>query len=144
MYTQFLNLIKLTIWTICISGTTPSSVILSQTRLFKNLGSDIKECQNRLNLKKRWCNKPSKLHFHSISNTDFFLMLSNATNQPKSTVELDFMCPCGFFGPSAVILIKYLKYKKSCIRHFKLDSNNDIGQMRISGSDPWPNKEHAV
>ena len=75
-------------------------------------------------------------------------MLSKATNQPKSTLELDFMCPCGFFGPSAVILTKELKYKKSflqrCIRHFKLDLINDIGQMRISGSDPWPNKVHVV
>ena len=26
-------------------------------------------------------------------------MLSNATNQPKSTVELGYMCPRGLLGP---------------------------------------------
>ena len=30
-------------------------------------------------------------------------MLSNATNQPKSTVELGYMCPRGLSGPPAVI-----------------------------------------
>ena len=29
-------------------------------------------------------------------------MLSNATNQPKSTVELGYMCPRGLLGPPAV------------------------------------------
>ena len=29
-------------------------------------------------------------------------MLSNATNQPKSTVELGYMCPRGLSGPPAV------------------------------------------
>ena len=39
-------------------------------------------------------------------------MLSNATNQPKSTVELGYMCPRGLTGPPAVTLTKKLKYKK--------------------------------
>ena len=34
------------------------------------------------------------------------LMLSNATNQAKSTVELDYVCPRGFSGPPAVTLTK--------------------------------------
>ena len=34
------------------------------------------------------------------------LMLSNATNQPKSTVELGYMCPRGLSGPPAVTLTK--------------------------------------
>ena len=34
------------------------------------------------------------------------LMLSNATNQPKSTVELGFMCPRGLSGPPAETLTK--------------------------------------
>ena len=33
-------------------------------------------------------------------------MLSNATNQPKSAVELGYMCPRGLFGPQAVTLTK--------------------------------------
>ena len=35
-------------------------------------------------------------------------MLSNATNQPKSTVDLEFgyMCPRRLSGPSAVTLTK--------------------------------------
>ena len=32
------------------------------------------------------------------------LMLSNATNQPMSTVELGYMCPRGLTGPTAVTL----------------------------------------
>ena len=35
-------------------------------------------------------------------------MLSNATNQPKSTVELGYMCPRGLTGPPAVTLSKWL------------------------------------
>ena len=35
-----------------------------------------------------WCNKPPRLQFQSIL-TRKILMLSNATNQPKSTVELE-------------------------------------------------------
>ena len=34
-----------------------------------------------------WCNKPIKLQFQSVLIRKI-LMLSNATNQPKSTVEL--------------------------------------------------------
>ena len=44
-------------------------------------------------------------------------MLSKATNQPKSTVELGFMCPRGLLGPPAVTLTKSLKYE----RDFYLD-----------------------
>ena len=33
-------------------------------------------------------------------------MLSNATNQPKSTVELGYKCPRGLTGPQAVTLTK--------------------------------------
>ena len=60
---------------------------------------------------KGWCNKPTKLQFHSILTRKIF-MLSNATNQPKSTVELGYMCPQGLLGPPAVTLTKELKYEK--------------------------------
>ena len=33
-------------------------------------------------------------------------MLSNATNQPKLTVELGYMCPWGLTGPPAATLTK--------------------------------------
>ena len=32
-------------------------------------------------------------------------MLSNATNQPKSTVEVGYMCPRGLTGPPAVAVL---------------------------------------
>ena len=35
-----------------------------------------------------------------------FLCSQNATNQPKSTVELGYMCPRGLNGPPAVTLTK--------------------------------------
>ena len=39
-------------------------------------------------------------------------MLSNAINQPKSNVELGYMCPRGLIGPPAVTLTKYLNMKR--------------------------------
>ena len=54
---------------------------------------------------KGWCNKPTKLQFQSIL-TQKILMVSNATNQRKSTVELGYMCPRGLSGPPAVTLTK--------------------------------------
>ena len=61
-------------------------------------------------------------------------------NQPKSTVELIFMCPRGLFGPPAVTLTKKLKFKKRlllrCIHHFKSDPINIMDHMRISGTQP--------
>ena len=67
-------------------------------------------------------------------------MLSNATNQPKSTLELGYMCPRGLSGPPSVTLTKYLKYKKrlllSCIHHFKSDLIYMMDHMRISGTEP--------
>ena len=67
-------------------------------------------------------------------------MLSNATNQPKSTVELGYMCPRGLSGPPAVTLTKKLKYKKRfllrCIHHFKSNLINNMDHMRISGTEP--------
>ena len=75
-----------------ISGTKPSSVILSQTMKFKKLKSDDRKLPKQAEAKRGWCNKPTKLQFQSIL-TRKILMLSNATNQPKSTVELGYMCP---------------------------------------------------
>ena len=54
---------------------------------------------------KGWCNKPTKLQSQSIL-TQTILMLLNATNEPKSTVEFGYMCPRGLSGPPAVTLTK--------------------------------------
>ena len=68
------------------------------------------------------------------------LMPSNATNEPKSTVEIGYMCPRGLSGPPAVTLTKYSKYKKTlllrCTHHFDSDLNYNLDHMRISGTEP--------
>ena len=56
-------------------------------------------CQNMLKPKVMVKN-PTQLLFQSIL-TRTILMLSNATNQPKSPVELGYMCPQGLSGPQA-------------------------------------------
>ena len=87
-----------------ISGTEPSSVILSQ----KCISKVEKRCLKRAKTswsQKGWCNKPTKLQFQTIL-TRKILLLSNATNQPKSIVELGYMCPRGLTGPPAVTLTK--------------------------------------
>ena len=68
-----------------ISGTTPSSVVLSQTRLFKIFGSDIKKCQNRLNPKIDGVINPQNNTFTPFQTRNFF----NALKSYKST-EVDF------------------------------------------------------
>ena len=65
------------------------------------------------------------------------------TNQPKSTVELCYMCPRGLTGPPTVTLTKKLKYIK---RDFYTDTgfytilsrdlNSNMDHMLISGTEP--------
>ena len=88
-----------------ISGTEPSSVILSQTVKFKKLKSDDQKLPKQAEAKRDGEINPKKLQFQTIL-TRKILMLSNATNQPKSTVELGYMCPRGLSGPPAVTLTK--------------------------------------
>ena len=87
-----------------ISGNEPSSVILSQKCIFKNW-TDVPNVPKTSWCQQGWCNKPTKLQFGTIL-TRKILMFSNATNQPKSTVELGYMCPRGLSGPPAVTLTK--------------------------------------
>ena len=75
-----------------ISGTEPSSVILSQTMKFKKLKSDDQKVPEQAEAKRDGVINPQNYNFQSIL-TRKILMLSNATNQPKSTVELGYMCP---------------------------------------------------
>ena len=88
-----------------ISGNEPSSVILSQTKWFQTLKMISQNVPNKAKAKRDVVKKPTKLQFQSIL-TRKILMLSNTTNQPKSTEELGYMCPRGLLGPPAVTLTK--------------------------------------
>ena len=83
-----------------ISGTEPSSVILSQTEFFERVKNDALKCQNKVK-PKGWCNK---LAIFNEFKTRWNWCSQNATNQPKSTVQLGYMCPRGLFSPAAVAL----------------------------------------
>ena len=88
-----------------ISGTEPSSVILGQTKKFKKLKSDAQNVPKEAKAKRDGVINPQNYNFDQIL-THKVLMLSNATNQPQSTVELGYMCPRGLTGPPAVTLTK--------------------------------------
>ena len=77
-----------------ISDNGPSSVLHSQSKSFKKLKSYTHKWQTGWS-QKWFCNKPSKLQFQSILNIENFWCTQNSTNQPKSTVELGYMCPRG-------------------------------------------------
>ena len=88
-----------------ISGTEPSSVILSQTKKFKNLKSNTQKVPKKAKAKWDSVINQQNYNFNQIL-TQKILMRSNATNQPQSTVELGYMCPRGLTGPPAVTLTK--------------------------------------
>ena len=71
-----------------ISGTEPSSVILAK-KVFSKVEKRCPKRAKRSRSQTGWCNKPIKLQFQTISTRKMF-MLSNATNEPKSTVELEY------------------------------------------------------
>ena len=63
--------------------------------------SDAQKCQNKVKPIKEWCIKTTKLQFQWILNTEH-LMLQNASNEPKWTVKLGYMCPsCTFWSTSS-------------------------------------------
>ena len=84
-----------------ILGTEPSSVILLPNKQVQMLTIDVPKVPKQAKAKRGWCNKPKELQFQSIL-TRTILILFNATNQPKSTVELGYMCSRGLLGPPAV------------------------------------------
>ena len=87
-----------------ISGTEPSSVILSQ--VVWKLKRDVQKYKNQAKAKSDGVINPKSYKFQSIL-TRKILMLSNTTNQLRmSTVELGYMCPRGLLGPPAVTLTK--------------------------------------
>ena len=86
-----------------ISGTESSSVILSQK------GSSFKGCkimsqksQTQAGAKRDGVINPQNYNFNQFWYGKFWCS-QNATNQPKSTVELGNMCPRGLTGPPAVV-----------------------------------------
>ena len=65
-----------------ISGTEPSSVILSQTKLFKDMESEVPKVSKQAESQKGLCNKPTELQFQSIL-TRRILMLSKRYESTK-------------------------------------------------------------
>ena len=88
-----------------ISGTEPSSVILSQTKKFKKLKSDAQKVPKEAKVKRDGVINPQNYNCNQIL-AQKILMLSNARNQPKSIVELGYMCHRGLTGPPAVTITK--------------------------------------
>ena len=89
-----------------ISGTEPSSVILRQKgSSFKSCKMMSQKCQKQAEAKRDGVINPQKYNFNEFWYGKFWCS-QNATNQPKSTVELGYMCPRGLSGPPAVTLTK--------------------------------------
>ena len=87
-----------------MSGTEPSSVILSQSVVSKI--EKIRPKMPKTSLRKRgWCISSRKLRFNQFCYRKFWCS-QNPTNQSKSAVELGYMCPRGLIGPPAVTLPK--------------------------------------
>ena len=88
-----LKRIKWTIWTICAFRLLyPRQLSWAKKNVIQKIE---KWCPKSVESSLRqigWCNKPITLQFQSRL-TRKILRLSNATNQPKSTVELGYMCP---------------------------------------------------
>ena len=88
-----------------ISGTESSSVILSQTKWSKKLKSDAQKVPKQGKTNRDGVINPQNYNFNQFEDRKFWCS-QNATNQPKSNVELGYMCPRGLTGPPAVILAK--------------------------------------
>ena len=70
-----------------ISSTEPSPVILSQSMYNGKLKSDAQEVPKQTEAKRDGVLNPQNDNFNKF-NTENFWCSKNATNQPKSTVEL--------------------------------------------------------
>ena len=68
------------------------------------LKNDAKKLRNQAEAKRAGVINPQNNSFYQFKQK--ILMLSNATNQPKLTVELGYICPRGLSGPQAVTLTK--------------------------------------
>ena len=75
-----------------ISGTEPSSVILSQTNWFEKVESDALKLPKQAKAKRVGVINPQNYNSNQFKHGKFWCS-QNATNQPKSTEELGYMCP---------------------------------------------------
>ena len=87
-----------------ISGTEPHQWSLAKEVISK-LKRDVPNVPKQAEAKRDGVINPQNYNFQTILSRKI-LMLSNATNQPKSTVELGYMCPRVLTGPPAVTLTK--------------------------------------
>ena len=88
-----------------ISGTEPLSVILCQTENFQKFKIDAPKVPKQAEDKRDGVINPQNYNFSQFQNGKFWCS-PNASNQPKSTVELGYMFPRGLTGPPAVTLTK--------------------------------------
>ena len=88
-----------------ISGTEPSSVILSQTKKYQKLKKYAPKVPKQAEAKKGWCNKPTKVQFQSIL-TRKILMLSKRYESTEVDRRTWLHVPRGLPGPQAVTLTK--------------------------------------
>ena len=86
-----------------ISGIEPSSVI--QTKWFQNLDSCVPKVPKQANAKKDGVISPQNYNFNQFLHGKCWCS-QNDSNQPKSTVELGYICPRGHTGAPAVTLTK--------------------------------------
>ena len=70
-------------------------------------------------------------------------MLSNATNQPKSTVELGYMCPRGLSGPPTIKSI-YLLYSTSSFLINQREMNTAVGVLTFFYLGYLKDKEYTL
>ena len=87
------------------SCTEPLSVILGQTEQFQKLKTNAPKVPKQAEAKRDGETNPQNYYFSQFQHEKFWCS-QNATNQPKSTVELGYMCPRWLTGPLAVTLTK--------------------------------------
>ena len=103
VYTIF-NRIKLTKWTICAFRVlNPHQWSLAKR--YEKLKSNDQKVPKQAEAIRDGVINPQNYNFNKFKHGKFWCS-SNATNQPKSTVELGYMCPRGLTGPPAVTLTK--------------------------------------
>ena len=106
----------------CISGTEPSSVILSQTNI-KKLKMMPQKCLNKLKPKgPGWCKKSMQLQFQSILNTDNFYALQTLRINRSRVMYCSLFCfPICMF----IILVEKMY-------HFVLQLSFEVSLLPIS------------
>ena len=106
MYTPFYIGFNLQYGTICAFWVlNPRLWSLSKHISSKSWKSDAQKVPKEAKAKRDGVIYQQNFNFNQIL-IQKILMLSNATNQPKSTVELGYICPRGLIGQPVVTLTK--------------------------------------